>query len=75
MPKVLTSIDCVELQPVNNVLRVDGVPVCQVFVNESDGRYWLRFMDNDKYRSQAREDRFVEIPLDVFVDAIEGECS
>lgn len=69
--KTLTDVDCIEIQPVNNILRVDGAPVCQVTVNESDGRVWLRFLDSDKHRSTARGDRFIEVPLDVFVNAIE----
>lgn len=74
MPKVVTKADCIELQPVNNVLRIDGAPVCQVLINDSDGRVWLRFMDTDKYRSQARGDRFIDVPLDIFVQSVE-ECS
>lgn len=71
MPKVITKAECIEIHPMNNLLRVDGAPVCQVLVNESNGQIWLRFMDTDKYRNQARGDRFIEVPLDVFVASVE----
>lgn len=73
MPKVLTTVECFELQPINNILRIDGAPICQVLVNR-DGRVWLRFMDTDRYRNQARGDRYIEVPLDVFIEAVE-DCS
>jgi hypothetical protein len=34
----------------------------------------LRFLDGDKYRNQARGDRFIDVPLDVFVQSVK-DCS
>lgn len=75
MTKVVTTADCIQVQPINQILRVDGLPVCQVIANESDGRLWLRFMDTDRYRNQARGTRYVEIPFEVFIKAIKEKCS
>jgi hypothetical protein len=72
--KIISDEAAFDLSPLNDLLRIDGAPICQVLVNKDNGRLWLRFMDTDKHRSQARGTCYIDVPFDIFVAKV-SECS
>ena len=66
MSKVDGECLTVSIQPVNGLVRIDGMPLCQIIV-QNGGEVWLRFRDRDRIRNRQRGCEFIEMPLDVLV--------
>lgn len=62
MVKIDHRCECVSIQPVNGLVKIDGMPLCQV-ITRDDGTIWLRFRDRHKDRNHLRGCDTVEIPL------------
>jgi len=52
----------------DGLVKLDGIAVLRKV--EHDGKLYLQFCDNDRMRSQLRKTRYVEIPLEKFVELI-----
>ena len=72
MVKVDSRCQCVSIQPVNGLVRIDGMPLCQIVV-QGDGKTWLRFRDRDRIRNRQRGSEYIEIPLSEFVKVLTKE--
>ncbi len=62
MAKIDRRCECVSIQPVNGLVRIDGMPLCQV-ITYDNGSSWLRFRDRDRIRNRQRGSEYIEVPL------------
>jgi len=68
-PKIDSRCECVSIQPVNRLVKVDGIPLCQV-VTQPNGEIWLRFKDRHGIRNKLRGCDTVEIPLNGLIGVL-----
>ena len=71
MAKVDGACKCISIQPVNRLVRVDGMPLCQLIVRDSVT--WLRFRDHSVGRNRQRGCEFIDVPLHELVRVLTGE--
>lgn len=67
----MTSVDSTGKSIKTNIdglIRIDGITAFRRV--ERDGVIYLQFCDHDRMRSQCRGTKFVEVPLDVLIAAI-----
>jgi len=55
----------------DGLVKLDGIAILRRV--ERDGKLYLQFCDSDRMRTQLRKTRYVEIPLEVLMDRIEGK--
>lgn len=61
----------IKIDPVTFLVRADGITLFKRIVR--DGKVYLQFKDRDGIRANCRGTYFVEIPLDVFAEALKLE--
>lgn len=57
-----TTAACVQVDPANGLVRIDGMPVFRVIAIPGNGVV-IQFKDSNKERSKYRGSDLVEIPL------------
>ena len=55
----------------DGLVKLDGIAILRRV--EREGKVYLQFCDSDRMRTQLRKTRYVEIPLEVLMDRIEGK--
>jgi len=55
----------------DGLVKLDGVTMFRKVMR--DGKLYLQFRDSDRMRSQLRKTCYVEIPIAVLLDRIEGK--
>ena len=55
----------------DGLVKLDGVIIFRTV--EREGAFCLQFVDHDRLRVQCRGSRYIEIPLDVLMDKIQGK--
>lgn len=55
----------------DGLVKLDGITISRKVIR--DGKVYLQFRDSDRMRSQLRKTCFVEIPIAVLLDRIEGK--
>lgn len=73
MAKIDPDGECVAVDQITGLVRVDNVPVFKVMTT-NHGIY-LQFYDGDKMRSEYRGSQYIEVPLDLLVETIKGACA
>jgi hypothetical protein len=71
--KVDEEAKTIKIDPVTDLVRVDGVIVCKRVIR--CGRPVLQFKDGDRLRSSCRGTAFIEVPLEAFDAMLAKECS
>lgn len=74
MPKVDNSGECIKVDPVSGMVRVDGIIVCRVVVIPGDG-VRLQFFDGNRQRSARRGANLVEVPISTFAERVSNGAS
>lgn len=65
--------DCIRIDNITGMVRIDGYAVFKVR-SSPDGELYLQFADDNKFRSNGRGTRFIEIPMNVLVERIKASC-
>lgn len=55
----------------DGLVKLDGVIIFRTV--ERNGAFCLQFVDHDRLRVQCRGSRYIEIPLDVLMNKIQGK--
>ena len=72
MAKIDTNGECVVVDQITGLVRVDSVPVFKV-MSTNNGIY-LQFYDGDKMRSEFRGSQYIEVPLTLLIETIKQAC-
>lgn len=73
MAKVDSNGDCVAVDQITGLVRIDSVPVFKV-MSTNNGIY-LQFYDGDKMRSEFRGSAYIEVPLTLLIETLEQFCA
>jgi hypothetical protein len=55
----------------DGLVKLDGVILFRTV--ERDGKICLQFVDHDRLRVRCRGSRFVEIPIEILLDKVQGK--
>jgi epoxyqueuosine reductase QueG len=71
--KVDSCGECIKIDPITGMVRIDGYATFKVRTSIT-GEIYLQFADDNKFRSSGRGTRFVEVKLDTLIDKIKESC-
>jgi hypothetical protein len=71
--KVDSCGECIRIDNITGMVRVDGVPVFKIRTSDN-GEIYLQFADLNKIRSDGRGTRFIEVPIEVLIEKIKESC-